>query len=150
MKFCHNEDIKQHVERLLEKANNETLSGKEHEMVIAYITANLLYRNAQGPGTIQNMTNSEFEEGKREDDMLIIKVCNHKTMGLFGPTNLIVDNGKEILMDLYYKNIRKKSESDLWLACNFKACTAPSILTVHVIMYCLYCIKEAYYSKIKF
>ena len=107
MKFCHNKDIKQHVERLLEKANNETLSGKEHEMVIAYITGNLLYRNAQGPGTTQNKRTSEFEEGKREDDMLIIKVCNHKTMGSFGPTNLIVDNGKEILMDLYY---RKKSE----------------------------------------
>ena len=49
------------------------MSGKEHEMVIAYITENLLYRNAQGLGATQNMTISEFEEGEREDDMLIIK-----------------------------------------------------------------------------
>ena len=47
LKFCHNEEVRLHVENLLEKANNETLSGKEHEMVIAYITENLLYRNAQ-------------------------------------------------------------------------------------------------------
>ena len=77
--------------------------------IIAYIAANLLYRNAQRPGTIQNMTISEFDEGEREDDMLIIKVCNHKTVGSFGPTNLIVENEMEILMNQYYKNIRKKS-----------------------------------------
>ena len=65
------------------------------------------YIEMQRPVMIQNMTITEFEEGKREDKMLIIQVCNHKTIGSFGTANIIYENKMEILMQQYYKNIRK-------------------------------------------
>ena len=66
------------------------LAGKVHETVIAYIAANLSYRNAQRCGTIKNMTISEFKERVAKDGRLLIEVENHKTIAAFGPTNIVI------------------------------------------------------------
>ena len=60
------------------------MSPQEHKLILAYIAAHIIYKNAE-PGAVQHMEIKEFEEREEtEDRNFLIQVLHHKTSASSG------------------------------------------------------------------
>lgn len=108
-KFIIDADVQNEIFRILAKSETEVISKNEHNTVIAYLAATIIYKNSQRPGVIENMSIEEFECRKIErKNRILIRVLRHKTASSTGPANIIINKHCEDVMSQYYNSIRLK------------------------------------------
>ena len=90
--FWNNDKVKGDVDTILDKAEcNINITSTEHSTVLAYLAANLMYKNSQRPGVVENMTVNEYTNRRNDANKTIIRVLKHKTVVSTGPANIVVD-----------------------------------------------------------
>ena len=93
--------------QILDKANDCRINNDEHNIILAFLAAKLMFKNSQRSGPIENMTIKEFQARKeQEDGRLLIRVLRHKTAASTGPANLIASRNFEELLCRYFNTIR--------------------------------------------
>ena len=104
--FWENQDVTSNVNIIL-KGKHTTLNAKEeYNLVLSYISAIIIYKNAQRPGIIENMTIHEFEDRQNVGEKrVLIRMLDHKT-SITGPANVIIDTKTEKIMISYLQNFR--------------------------------------------
>jgi len=92
----------------MSKSERVPIDTKKHNIVIAYISAHLIYSNGQRPGTIQYMETNEYQQRVFEDDSEVIVVKRHKTSRSRGPAQIVIETNSFIseLLQQYCENIR--------------------------------------------
>ena len=99
-------EVKSKVHSILQEATQSHIENSDFNIVLAYISAVLMFRNAQKPNTIANMTVEEYSKRKEiEPGKYIIRVVVHKTASN-GPVNLIYHNDMEECLFKYYTLLR--------------------------------------------
>ena len=72
MKFCNSQRLQQKVADILA---TPTFSNADHDIVLSFLAANVIFPNAQRPGMVQNMTITEFTNRKTiSTNKVLIKV----------------------------------------------------------------------------
>ena len=104
MKFCNSQRLQQKVADILA---TPTFSNADHDIVLSFLAANVIFPNAQRPGVVQNMTIAEFTNRKTiSTNKVLIKVFQHKTVAARGPANVVISETVKNLMLQYLKAIR--------------------------------------------
>jgi len=107
--FWNNDKVKGDVNTILHKAEcNINITTTEHSTVLAYLAANLMYKNSQRPGVVENMTIKEYTNRRNDENKAIIRVLKHKTAASTGPANIVVDTTCMDTMSRYYQYIRTR------------------------------------------
>jgi len=93
--------------RIISKSEKMPIETKEHNIVIAYISANFIYSNGQRPGTVQFMETEEYHQRVIEDDSEVIVVKRDKTSWSRGPAQVVIKTDSLIsnLLQQYCNNI---------------------------------------------
>ena len=107
--FLSSEKIKEDIKKALE--NSDNISPMQHKVIVAYIAANIIYKNAQRPGVVQHMQIGEFETREETDEgNFLIQVLHHKTSASSGEADLIVSAHTNELIEEYLGKIRNYME----------------------------------------
>lgn len=91
---------------MLQEAAHRQINNREYNIVLAYISAVLVFTNAQRPGSIENITVEEYRKRKEiEPGKYIIRVMVHKTASS-GPANIIFCKEMEQCLHKYNTFLR--------------------------------------------
>ena len=72
----------------------------------------LIYPNAQRPGIVKNLTVNEFLDRQIiDEDKILIKVFQHKTIAARGPASIAISKTIDNLLSLHYNGVRKSITS---------------------------------------
>ena len=84
-----------------------TCTPQQHKLILAYVAAHIIYRNAQRPGVVQHMTIEEYENKEEDKDgKVLIKVLHHKTSSSSGEADVVIDKKIDAILQKYLDNIR--------------------------------------------
>ena len=104
--FWEHPNVTMEVNSILQDKENTSYTKEEHNLILAYLSAILIYNNAQRPGIVENMTIDEFmDRQKVGEKKVLIRVFKHKT-SITGPANVIINCNTERLMLLYLQKFR--------------------------------------------
>ena len=85
------------------KTLKRSYSEDEDKLLTAYCTAQILYRNSQRSGVIENVKINEYlEMNVNHEGNPVIQCLDHKT-SLEGPAQLVLNKLTNQLLDKYYK-----------------------------------------------
>lgn len=108
--FLDSEDLRTKIDDIVDK---DELSNDEKLLIRRYITVNIVYRNAQRPGAVINMTLSEFEGRRRVESSCgayhVVSVKEHKTAALYGSARVILQDKVAELTQIYIVSFYKQS-----------------------------------------
>ena len=80
---------------------------KEYKLILAYISAHIIYRNAQRPGMVQYMKMKEYENKEENTEgKYIIAVLHHKTSSSSGSAEIVITKEIDKIIERYLDGIR--------------------------------------------
>ena len=107
--FIVNNQINTKVLQIIASAEHAPISSFEHQTVISFLAANIIYTNVQRPGVVQCMTTMKFNDRQEAGmDQIVIEVLHHKTAVALGPAYVVINRNIESMMMGYLANIRDK------------------------------------------
>ena len=91
----------------VEQALQGSIGSKEYKLILAYISAHLIYHNAQRPGVVEYMQREEYENKEENTEgRYIIAVLHHKTSSSSGPAEIVITKEIDHLIERYLDDIR--------------------------------------------
>ena len=105
--FLESPQVRLEVKKALEAAITSVCTPQQHRLLLSFMSASIVYPNAQRPGVIQYMTINEFHEREEnEEGNFLINVLHHKTSSTTGAVDIIIDKELEEVIESYLENIR--------------------------------------------
>ena len=100
--------LKNKIKDCLKRSYSEDEANYNYKLLTIYWTAQILCRNSQQSGVIENVKINEYlEMNVNHEGNPVIQCLNHKT-SLEGPAQLVLNKLTNQLLDKYYKLVRCK------------------------------------------
>jgi len=109
--FYESPVIKELVQTIFQEATSQPIANSDFKVVLAYISAVLIYTNAQRLGAVENMTLTEYDaRSVIEPGKYLIRVKKHKTASK-GPVNIVFNmHTAECMETLLRPNVTPQSK----------------------------------------
>ena len=117
------------------------LSQQAYTNIRDFIMCEILINNAHRSGVLANLTMTEFLKFQLKEDLYIIKVHQHKTLGTHGPARIILPKNVFSWLETYIQKVRpiaeplEKTNNKVFLTWNGSALTSGKL---HFLLLCHY------------